>query len=233
VVDHLKAKVAEWLASFAGVAGGGPLGGGIVAGAVGAMMNVLRAVFPGLSLISGFRPGAITATGNRSYHSMGRAVDLPPRMDVFNWIRANYGARTKELIFSPAGGAQIHNGRPHVYTGVTRAMHFDHVHWAMDQGGIAPGTGVMLKDVIAPERVLSPRQTESFDRLVSHLTGSRTRTLRDPGVDAPLGSNTAGGPYIGQVVVPVPEGASVDQTIDAIMTRARHEGKRGGRYGRP
>jgi hypothetical protein len=34
-------------------------------------------------------------------------------------------------------------------------------------------------------------------------------------------------------VVPVPEGASVDQTIDAIMTRARHEGKRGGRYGRP
>jgi phage-related protein len=233
VVDALKRKVAEWLATFVGVGGGGPMGGGVVAGAVGTMMQVLRAVFPGLALISGFRPGSITATGNRSYHSMGRAVDLPPRMDVFNWIRANFGANTKELIFSPAGGAQIHNGRPHVYTGITRSMHFDHVHWAMDRGGVAPGTGVMLKDVIAPERVLSPRQTESFDRLVSHLTGSRTRTLRDPGVDTPLGSATAGGPYIGQVVVPVPDGASVDQTIDAIMTRARHEGKRGGRYGRP
>lgn len=35
-----------------------------------------------------------------------------------------------------------------------------------DRGGVAGGTGYMAKDVIAPERVLSPRQTEAFENLV-------------------------------------------------------------------
>jgi hypothetical protein len=120
----------------------GGLGGGIVAGQVGAMMRVLRAVFPGLALISGFRRGAITATGNRSYHSMGRAVDVPPSMAVFNWIRSHYGKATRELIFSPAGNRQIHNGSPHMYTGITRANHWNHVHWAMAQGGAIGTPGI-------------------------------------------------------------------------------------------
>ena len=101
-------------------------------------MAVLRQVFPGLALISGFRPGAITATGNRSYHALGRAVDVPPRMDVFNFIRGTYGARTRELIFSPAGSRQVHNGRDHMYSGITRANHWDHVHWAYHNGGRLP-----------------------------------------------------------------------------------------------
>lgn len=101
-----------------------------------AMMNALRVPFPGLALISGFRPGAITATGNRSYHALGRAVDIPPRMDVFDWIRANYMAKTRELIFSPAGFRQVWNGQPHLFSGITRAMHWDHIHWAMARGGI-------------------------------------------------------------------------------------------------
>ncbi|WP_280420640.1 hypothetical protein [Nocardia carnea] len=50
---------------------------------------------------------------------------------------------------------------------------------SFDEGGVAHGIGYMPKNTIAPERVLSPRQTESFDRLVSALergngTGSRT-----------------------------------------------------------
>ena len=169
---------------------GGGLGGGIVAGQVGAMMNILRGAFPGLALISGFRPGAITATGNRSYHSMGRAVDIPPRMDVFNWIRSNYGARTRELIFSPAGGAQINNGRPHMYIGITRSNHWDHVHWAYRNGGIVPpnglkfdgggllpsGTSLATNLTGRPERILSAQQTASFDRLVASLDrGGRVR----------------------------------------------------------
>lgn len=35
-----------------------------------------------------------------------------------------------------------------------------------DQGGIAHGMGVMNKDVISPERVLSPRQTAAFEKLI-------------------------------------------------------------------
>lgn len=143
--------------AFASMIGGGTGGGG-----VGWMMSVLRAVFPGLPLISGLRPGAITATGNRSYHSMGRAVDVPPRMDVFNWIRATFGANTKELIFTPAGGRQIHNGRPHVYTGITAAQHYDHVHWAFDQGGmLPPGAGNYVNRTGKPEAVLTNDQWQS------------------------------------------------------------------------
>lgn len=148
-----------------GAAGGGGMG-------YQRQMAVLRGAFPGLQLISGFRPGAITATGNRSYHSMGRAVDIPPSMEVFNWIRQRYGGSSRELIFSPAGGRQVHNGRPHVYTGVTKAMHYDHVHWAMDRGGLARGAGYMAKAIIRPERVLDGRQTRAFERWMDRGAGN-------------------------------------------------------------
>jgi hypothetical protein len=52
-----------------------------------------------------------------------------------------------------------------------------------DEGGVAAGTGLMPKATIRPERVLSPRQTESFDRLVSALTSdrpTRTTTIHAP-----------------------------------------------------
>ncbi|WP_372728977.1 phage tail tape measure protein [Nocardioides sp.] len=101
-----------------------------------AMMTALRGQFPGLALNSGFRPGSITATGNLSYHASGRAVDVPPRADVFEWIYKNYFGQTKELIYSPAGKRQIWNGKHHMYSEPTRGDHWDHVHWAMAQGGI-------------------------------------------------------------------------------------------------
>lgn len=145
-------------------------------------MAILRGHFPGLQLISGFRKNAITATGNRSYHGMGRAVDIPPRMDLFNWIRANYGRSTKELIFSPAGGRQVWNGKPHMYTGITRANHWDHVHWAMangglvrtyDQGGLLrPGTlGYNANG--GNERVLTHQQNLLFERFVTAMESGR------------------------------------------------------------
>ena len=39
-----------------------------------------------------------------------------------------------------------------------------------DQGGVSTGIGLMPKDTLEPERVLSPRQTKSFDNLVSNMT---------------------------------------------------------------
>ena len=49
---------------------------------------------------------------------------------------------------------------------------------AFDEGGIAPGVGYMPKNTIAPERVLSPRQTTAFETLVGvldrNMTGNRT-----------------------------------------------------------
>lgn len=40
-----------------------------------------------------------------------------------------------------------------------------------DGGGVANGRGIMLKDVISPERTLSPRQTEAFERILPLLEG--------------------------------------------------------------
>lgn len=45
-----------------------------------------------------------------------------------------------------------------------------------DEGGLASGMGMMPKAIIEPERVLSPRQTASFDRLVDILDKGTNRT---------------------------------------------------------
>jgi phage-related protein len=64
---------------------------------------------------------------------------------------------------------------------------------SFDEGGIAYGKGYMPKDTISPERVLSPRQTESFDRLVAALeNGGRRRG--NTTVNAPIHYVGSGGP---------------------------------------
>jgi hypothetical protein len=102
------------------------------------MWAALHAHFPWARLFSAFRPGAITATGNPSYHGKGRAIDVSPSMDIFNWLAGNY-PNSREIIYSPAGSRQIRNGGRHFYGEPTRGDHWDHVHWAMAHGGIIGG----------------------------------------------------------------------------------------------
>jgi hypothetical protein len=117
-----------------------------------------------LALISAFRAGAITATGNPSYHGKGRAVDISPHMDAFDWIAKNYAAT--ELIFSPAGARQERHGGPHFYSGITRAMHWDHIHWAMANGGIVNSPVSALLGEAGPEAVMP---LDTFGQAVSIL----------------------------------------------------------------
>lgn len=118
------------------------------------MFDVVRRQFPDVVLHSGFRPGAITATGNPSLHGRGRAIDISPRMDIFNWLASNYPA-SGELIFSPAGGRQIYRGRPHMFGEPTRGDHWDHIHWGMfDRGGyLKPGWNMAYNGTGALEPV--------------------------------------------------------------------------------
>lgn len=100
------------------------------------MRSVISKRFPGLGMISGFRPGARTLSGNQSYHALGRAVDYPPVKALAMWIRGTYGKVTKELI-TPWNNLNLHNGRPHRYTGAVWNQHNfaggnAHDHWAMD-----------------------------------------------------------------------------------------------------
>ncbi|ORL11654.1 tape measure protein [Prescottella equi] len=55
------------------------------------------------------------------------------------------------------------------YGDPVRARSFWEKNGFYDQGGIARGKGYLLKDIIHPERVLSPRQTETFEQLIPML----------------------------------------------------------------
>lgn len=127
------------------------------------LWNVVHHQFPWAQLHSGFRPGAITATGNQSLHSRGRAIDITPSMDIFNWLASNY-PNSGELIFSPANARQIYRGRPHMYGEPTRGDHFDHIHWGMfDRGGyLAPGWNMAYNGTGRPEPV-GPAATRTVE----------------------------------------------------------------------
>lgn len=135
------------------------------------MWNVVRTAFPGASLNSAYRPGAITAVGTQSYHGLGRAIDVTPSMAIFNWLAKHY-PNSRELIYSPANGRQILNGRNTTFGEPTRGDHWDHVHWAFqnggvwsglfDQGGWLPNGGVGFNTTGQPEAVLTPAESKAL-----------------------------------------------------------------------
>lgn len=136
-------------------------------------INTLRKRFPGLDLYSGFRPGAVTTSGNRSWHGIdgGRAVDVPPRADVFNFIHDTYGLGTKELIWGGDPNRNIQRGKHHRYDDALLRAHgpykgksgpSPHVHWAYDQGGwLPPGFSTVFNGTGKPEPVLTSPQWDA------------------------------------------------------------------------
>jgi TP901 family phage tail tape measure protein len=103
------------------------------------MEAIVRAAFPGMPVYSDYRPGAITITGNRSYHGFGRAVDFAPSKPLAEWINLHYMAQTKELI-TPWQSLNIQNGHRHAYSALVENQHNfaggnAHDHWAMKNGG--------------------------------------------------------------------------------------------------
>lgn len=101
----------------------------------------------GLRVSSGRRPGAITSSGNVSYHASGDAIDMagsPSAMMRFaQYMRSHYGSQLEELIYTPFGRGQIKNGKSFVYSGAVAADHYDHVHVADTAPADGPGTGGM------------------------------------------------------------------------------------------
>lgn len=97
-------------------------------------------------VVSTYRPGAITATGHVSRHSLGLAVDLAGHTasrDSDQLLAINLAFKPvahllHELIYSGPGSYQIYNGAPHYFQGVTRDNHHDHVHVSIDYGVVFP-----------------------------------------------------------------------------------------------
>jgi hypothetical protein len=165
-----------------------PVGGGL---GVQSMSNIVRAMFPGIAITSGFRPGAITAVGTRSYHGLGRAIDMSPSMALFNWLSAMY-PDSRELFYSPAGpDRQILNGRRGARLApVTVRDHYSHVHWAYQKGGIVPnlydnggmvppGLSMVANKTGKPERILTDSQWDALSKNASN--GGNTYSFGDVG----------------------------------------------------
>ncbi|MEU2199680.1 phage tail tape measure protein [Isoptericola sp. NPDC019482] len=127
-------------------AGGLPWGDGEGAGwtggvprGVSAMSKAVRSIDPGARITSGYRPGAVTATGYPSYHGMGRAIDIvSPNMGrTWDLLRRAFGSQAKELFYTPRGF--LRNGVMGGAAPVTRRTHYSHVHLALANGGRLPG----------------------------------------------------------------------------------------------
>ncbi|WP_047893247.1 hypothetical protein [Micromonospora sp. RV43] len=145
------------------------------------MMRILRAVFPGLPLYSGFREGSRTDSGALSYHAMiaadgdeGRAVDLPPRQDVFDYIHDHFFAATRELIWLGDKYRNIWNGKHHKYSDSLLRKHGvagmpgAHLHWAYDQGGyLPPGFTTVYNGTGRPEPVFTDGQWSQISQLLA------------------------------------------------------------------
>lgn len=134
--------------AFLMAAAGGRLGG---AGASGVDAFTPFAHRFGLSMTSGYRPG------DDGYHGINRARDYadgPASMMAFaKFMAATFGARLKELIYTPLGFSIKDGRRTAPYA---QADHFDHVHVAMQQGGVLTQPSV----VVAGEE--APRHPEVF-----------------------------------------------------------------------
>ncbi|WP_175008115.1 hypothetical protein [Cellulosimicrobium sp. TH-20] len=139
------------------------------AGAIGwqRMAGIVKDLLPWARITSTFRPGAITATGFPSMHGQGRAVDIAGvgSMDtagmtrIFQTLKAAYPG-SYELIYSPMGAQQLYKGRSHVYPEPTKGDHYNHVHWALANGGVLefdeggwlpPGPSVVVNNTGKPE----------------------------------------------------------------------------------
>lgn len=134
--DALLAKV-KGLLDFGD--GGGSAGAGGLRSGILQVLGSLRSVFGNVPIISGFRPGATTLTGNTSYHASGRAVDVRAVEVWARYLKESWGSKLRELI-TPWQKFNVLNGRAHTYTGAVWNQHNfaggnAHIHAALAKGG--------------------------------------------------------------------------------------------------
>lgn len=103
----------------------------------------------GLTMTSGYRPGARTSSGSLSMHGLGRAHDYSngvntPEERAF-FLEILRGSRPTELLFTPMGALNVHRGgRQYPNSGTVARIHWNHVHVAYKSGGVlgdAVGSG--------------------------------------------------------------------------------------------
>lgn len=130
---------------------------------------LLGKVLRRMSQESGGNPRAVNRTDSNA-----RAGH--PSTGLMQVIRGTYAAYRPHPDHGPFMNGVSINPFDNIYAGLNYARHrYGSIAYAMDKpggydrGGRAVGRGYMVKDTLRPERVLSPRQTEAFERLVELL----------------------------------------------------------------
>jgi hypothetical protein len=153
----------------------------------------LGAAFPGGSIVGGIVGNAVTAGGNAAmdiaaevWGQIGQAAFSVAFQGIGELLQSYLPGMTTDLfggvglarLFDPitAGFSGILGGFSAVLASITDVLAGMFPGMKFDQGGVARGTGLMPKATVKPERVLSPAQTASFDRLVDALTTGRVST---------------------------------------------------------
>lgn len=95
-----------------------------------------------------------------------------------------------------------------------------------DDGGIANGIGLMLKQTIAPERVLDPHQTETFDSALPLLesinaTSWSPNRIDSSSITAGAGTANAGGNHDYSTTINSPRVANVADLVDLAEREAQ------------
>lgn len=151
----------------------------------------------GLTMTSFRRGGARTAgSGMVSLHALGRAMDFSnssgPTPQMMGFFNAMHPLRPTELLYSPAGSRQWRrSGRMADTSGVTKRMHYNHVHVGFAKGGIIPASIIggykpflhdrggwhmpgelSINQTRKPEAVLTARQWETVARSLDHAANS-------------------------------------------------------------
>lgn len=166
----------------------------------------------GLTMTSFRRGGARTAgSGMVSLHALGRAMDFSNGVNTkqeMAFFNAMHPLHPTELLYSPAGSRQWRrSGRMADTSGVTKRMHYNHVHVGFAQGGIVPASIIggykpflhdrggwhmpgelSINQTRKPEAVLTARQWETVARSLDHATSGGVTvhvtapTSQDPGM---------------------------------------------------
>lgn len=165
----------------------------------------------GLTMTSFRRGGARTAgSGSVSLHALGRAMDFSnssgPTPQMMAFFNAMHPLKPTELLYSPAGSRQWRrSGRMADTSGVTKRMHYNHVHVGFANGGIIPASIIggykpylhdnggwhmpgklSINQTQKPEAVLTARQWETVERSLNHATANgMTIKVTPPPVDDP------------------------------------------------
>ncbi len=128
----------------------------------------------GRMTVGGFANRNIGGTGTKSDHAFGKALDFMTYSD------RGKGQRIADYLVRNAGRLGSDNviWNRQIWGNESRAWrryygqnpHTDHVHWdTFDRGGLAVGRGLIPKQTLQPERVLPPRETVVYEKLLAAL----------------------------------------------------------------